>query len=165
MTNENVITLAIGKIGATKEIDLKAFPQESNEFIFQYGLRQLVNDCHASIKRADFESDEAFINAVNERVNAKILQIMEGKLSMRSGKRAEPVDPVQKIIHRIAKEAVKQALGKKGVKLKDLPEGKFDELVDSYIASREEELTTTAKAELKRQEKFQADIDLGDLGL
>ena len=72
---------------------------------------------------------------------------------------SEPVDPLEREAHRIADEAIRTALKKKAVKVKDLPKGKFDEMVKTH-AKNEKVL-----AEVKRRLKAKEAVGLEDLGL
>lgn len=51
----------------------------------------------------------------------------------RGGSARAPADPILREALRIAGELVKAALSKRGTKIKDLPEGKFDELVEGVL--------------------------------
>ena len=154
-------TIKINKTGLL--LETSDFPQEAKDFIFDYGLRQILNDCHSSIKRADFETEEAFAAEVNATVTAKLKALEEGKFTVRSGGTREPVDPVAKIVFRSAKDVVTAAIKSKGVKVKDLAEGVMDKLIADYIEANREQLTKEAKAQLKKAEAIE--VNLADLGL
>jgi len=86
------------------------------------------------------------------------------KFSARAVSRAEPIDPVDREAERIAKEAIRSALAAKKVKVKDLPEGKFDEAVEAYAAR--EEVRKEAKRRVTQRANIGAgELDLGALGL
>ena len=72
---------------------------------------------------------------------------------------SEPVDPVQREAHRIAVDAVRQALKDKGIKQKSLPEGKFDEMVKKFAA------TDGVQKEAKRRANAASKIGLDELGI
>lgn len=78
--------------------------------------------------------------------------------------RAEPIDPVDREAERIAKEAIRAALSAKKVKVKDLPEGKFEEAVEAYAARPE--VRKEAERRVKQRANIGAgELDLGELGL
>lgn len=156
-------TINIGKIGQTREVDFNALPEASRNFIIGYGLQQVLNDCHASVQRKDFESDDAWHKAVAERVDTKLAALAEGKITIRTGGTREPVDPVQKIVHQQAKAIITAAIKAKGVKVKDLGEGVFDKLLADYIDANREALEREAKAQIKKAAAIE--VNLADLGL
>lgn len=62
----------------------------------------------------------------------------EYKFGVRQGGTRVAVDPVTREARAMASKAIKDALKKKNVDLKSLPEGKFDELVDGLLEKRPE---------------------------
>jgi len=138
----------INKTGLT--VRVKELPQVSMDFIFNYGIRQILNDCHSSIQAKDFETDDAFRAAVMEKVEAKIAALESGDITTRSASGKATLSPEDKLVLRDAKLAIDKALKLKGVKKAALGDGKYEELVKSYIAKHEESLRKAAKAELKR---------------
>lgn len=154
------IQIIINKTG--RIVETGDLPQNAKDFVFEYGLKQILNDCHSAIKRADFKTEEEFVSAVNSAVDKKLAAIESGQLTIR--KAAEPLNPLEKIINRLGVEAIAGALKRKGIARKTLEEGKFETLVTGYIAKNRAELEETAKAELARLSAMpQVDIDLADL--
>lgn len=78
---------------------------------------------------------------------------------VRTARTVEPADPVEREAKRIATEMVNSALASNNVKKKDLPEGKFDEMV-SKVATKEDVVK-----EAKRRVKAKEGIGLDELGL
>lgn len=74
----------------------------------------------------------------------------------------EPVDPVQREAFRIAKELVSTQLSSKGVKIKDLAEGVYDQHV-STVAAMEKVQKLAAKRVKEREALAGEDIDLGEI--
>lgn len=145
-------------------IETGDFPQNSRDFIFNYGIRQILNDCHSSIKRVDFNTQEEFAEAVNAAVTAKLKALESGDLTIRRAS-AEPVDPVERVALRMARDAVKSALKAKGLTVKKIGEEKFQELAAAHLDKNGEAIRKLAKAEVKRQSDAAAavDIDLSSL--
>lgn len=158
-------TINISKIGQTREVDFDKLPEASQNFIIGYGLQQVLNDCHASIQRKDYDSEEEFGKAVSDRVETKLDALHAGKITIRAAGTREPVDPVAKLVYRMAKDAVESAIKAKGVKLREVPKEKLGELIAAYSEKHGDQLTKEAKAQIKKAESIAADIDLGDLGL
>lgn len=84
----STISVKVKKLGQSFERDTTALPQPSREYLMQYGFSQRMNDTHASIKRTDFDSDEAFTSAVRAAVDHALAQIDSGEFTTR-----QPVDP------------------------------------------------------------------------
>lgn len=158
------IQIQINKTGLVLETG--DFPQVSQDFIFGYGLRQILNDCHSSIKRADYDDEASFVEAVNSTVKAKLTALESGEITTRRAA-GEPVDPVEKIAYRMAKAAVQAALKSKGVKAKDISADKLAELTAAHLDKSGEAIRKLAKAEHKRamDAANAVDIDLSELGL
>lgn len=53
----------------------------------------------------------------------------------RVSRSSEPTDPIEREAYRLAKDAVDEALAGKNVKKKDLPEGKYEQMVRTYAAN------------------------------
>ena len=81
-------------------------------------------------------------------------------------KPSEPADPVEREAFRIARETVNTALAERGQKVKDLPEGKYDEAVALYAKS--DKVVKEAKRRVSEKEKIGKDVGgdlLAELGL
>ncbi len=72
---------------------------------------------------------------------------------------ATPVDPVGKEAHKIAKSMVTEALQKKGIKIKDLPEGKLESLIEDLLAKNP---AIREEAERRVEATKAATVDLFD---
>lgn len=81
------------------------------------------------------------------------------EFGVRRGGGFTPKDPVERAALNIARQLVRQALKKKGIDLKTLPEGKLDELAHSVIATRPD-ITEAAK---KQVEATQSVAELTDI--
>jgi len=82
----------------------------------------------------------------------------------RAVRTAEPVDPIEREALKIARDTVRRALAanKPPIKVKDLPEGKFDELVEAFAGKPETIKEATRR--LKTAESLGADaVDLSGL--
>lgn len=158
MTNQ----IIINKTGVVVEV--AELPKVASDFVFNYGLKQILNDCHSSIKRADFKTEEEFVSTVMEAVNRKIAALVAGNISVRVAK--EALAPIDKIIQRMAQAAIRAALKAKGVAVKQIGEEKFAELVENYSTKHAAKLRAEAQAELDRAKNApDVEIDLTDLGL
>lgn len=151
--------ITINKTGAVFETG--DFPTVAKDFIFAYGLRQILNDCHASIQRKDFESQEAFIGAVNERVKAKLAALESGDITTRQV--GTTLDPVTKLGMTLARELVVTAIKAKGLKVKQIDPAKLEAKVEEVYQAKKAHWDNEAKKQLAAKAKDSEGIDLGDL--
>jgi hypothetical protein len=75
----------------------------------------------------------------------------------------EPVDPIQREAQRIAKELVSQQLGAKGIKIKDLADGVYDQHVAAVAANERVQKLATKRVKEREELAKAGDFDLGDL--
>lgn len=159
--------ITINKIGTVVDVDFDKLPANSQEFIKNYGIRQILNDCHSSTIRKDFDTQEAFVAEVSESVNVKIAALVAGDLAIRRGGASLPSDPVEREVLSIAREEIKNALrSKKNLSIKAFEnangEGSFDKLVQANITKNADRLTKSAKANIAKAAQAPA-VDLDDL--
>lgn len=160
---KNIYTIGIGKTGKAQEVDFGAMNEDVRDYVIAYGLKQILNDCHASIQRKDYDEQGEFILAVEEAVNDKLAALASGKISIRTGAARESIDPVQKLVNRMAREIVLGAIKAKGLKAKDISKESMDKLIADYATANHDALTKEAKAQLKKAEGLA--VDLSALGL
>jgi hypothetical protein len=152
--------ILINKTQTMVEIAEAELPQASKDFIFNYGLRQILNDCHSSIKRADFSDEKSFSEAVMEAVDAKLGAILSGDLHTRRAS-GESLDPVVRETVAIAKEELAILLKNKG--LSKAKVSNYDEVLQSYVEKHVERLTKEAKTRIAAKAKKAAEVNLDDL--
>jgi hypothetical protein len=156
----NQITIMINKTGQEVSITPTELPETSKAFIFAYGLKQILNDCHSSIKQSEYGTLEEFHAAVNEVVNNKLDAIVSGTITQRTSGNRIVSNPIEKIVLRLAREAIKAALKRAG---KTASKEVFDSLVGKYIIQSGDKLAKQAQAELKRAADFSNEIDISEL--
>lgn len=163
--------ILIGKTQSVVEVKLDSMANVSKDFIFAYGLRQILNDCHASVQRKDFETQEAFVEAVEARVKAKLEALYSGDISTRTASGKPALSPLEAMMEKIAKEIVIPALRAKikflGGKFGDITDTQKAKILQEYMEKNRETLEKEAAKRLKAQ-KAQADtveLDLSALGL
>lgn len=149
--------VVINKTQETKTIDMAAMPEVSKEFIFNYGLRQILNDCHSSVQRKDFKTDDEFIAAVTAAVDKKLAGIMAGELtSRRAG--SEPIDPVERETLRLIKDAIKAQITKQGKKAKEFD---IPALAQTLLeSSKAEPFRKQAKKNLAERAALSGELDI-----
>jgi hypothetical protein len=70
----------VAKLGVSRNVNIS----KSVEALIGNGLKQKVNDAHASIKRSEFKTDAEYVAAVVKEVDAVIAKIESGNWAARS---------------------------------------------------------------------------------
>lgn len=160
------MTIQIGRNAAYGHVDVNCdkFPPHVNEFIYDYGLRQILND---TVSQKDDKDGNRLTNAeIFAKAQKKYEQLLAGELRAPRGS----ADPVEAIAWQMAKDEITTYLQSK----KCWPKGKgkdklqtainarmkqlkkestgVDEYVEAWLKQRPE-LLVDAKAELDRRQK------------
>ncbi len=144
-------TIAIAKTH-TLDIDLSKFNNDVNEFIFAYGLKQLLNDAGSSGKTPDEKLEMA---------KGKLDRLYAGELR-RVGTAKTALDPVQAEAERLAWDAIKSGLKAAGRKVADVTDEQREAAIEAYIAKTPEVLKI---AKRRVDERGKAQVNLDELGL
>lgn len=97
----NVRDVTIAKVH-TLAVDPSRFNSDVLEYIFAYGLKQVLNDAGSAGKDADQKRDMAIV---------KLAALYNGELR-KAREAGEPADPIGKEAYRIAGELVAKLLGR-----------------------------------------------------
>lgn len=114
------------------------------------------NNCANLVKEAkDAAGDSSLSDAALDELGTKI-DDYASKYTF-AGKRQSrtPVDPIARMIERLAREAVTEAARAKGHKVKEWPDGKMEKLVEMYIA-KYPAITEEAKRRIEAQKTLAA---------
>lgn len=156
---EMQVTFRSRKAGREQSMEWNDLPEASQRAIIAYGAQRFIND---KLGGSDLTEEDA------ARAFDKIfLQLREGWEGRQRGPGAS-VDPVEREAQKQARGRIRQALKAKGLKAKDLPEGKMDELVKNMLESdMGKEIRQKAEEIVKvtQAPKPSVDFDLADLGL
>lgn len=68
------LNIKIGKIGESVTVDTAKLPQASIDYLIEYGLKQSLNDVHASLKIGEVDKDQTVID------EAHILGVVQDRL-------------------------------------------------------------------------------------
>lgn len=121
------------------EVDEAKFSDAVKEFIFAYGLKQLLNDAGSAGKTPDEKL------AMGEK---KLASLYEGTLrTARVGGGGK--DPVAAEMDRIAWEVLRAAIMGQGRKLKDVTDEQKAELIEKYLKKYEAKTRKEAEARLE----------------
>lgn len=117
--------------------------------LLMIGLKNVLQDCHASIVRKDFASDEAWIQAKRDRASLKLGALMNGELRAQSGERKARVDDFTTFARRL----VLSLLPKERRKALAETEDKGAAALDAMFAKNEEKLRPQVEAMIEKARK------------
>jgi hypothetical protein len=126
----NIITVPLGRNAKFGALDVEAasFNPTVQQHIYEYGLRQILNDAMAD--KTDDDGNPLPPDQIVAKAEKRLAALYAGELRVRNGSAAEPIDPVEREAFRMARELITkqfQALGiwpKKGT-------DKFQQAVDA----------------------------------
>ena len=157
-------TIKIGKTDQTVTVDRDRFPAHVVEYVFNYGLTQILNDCHSQIGKVkdgkpnpDY-SDEKVMAAVA----AKLEALYAGELRARRGE-GKSGDPVADRAWTLAAADVRKALRAAGRKPKDIAEEVFEAAVEKHLAANLDSYMGRAEAMLREEREAAKGVDLSAL--
>lgn len=132
-TLPDTITIPLGRnsVYGTMPVDCTKFPPHVVDHIWNYGVRQLLNDAMANKKDedgADLPADQIVAKA-----QKRLDTLYSGELRAK-GETAEPVDPVEAEAWKLAKAAMTKVYTEIGA-FKDVPKGTKDRFA-AVIANR-----------------------------
>lgn len=166
------MNVLIGKTGATVEIDEAQLSDATRAFLFAYGVRQWLNDKHASVQ---IGKDGATGDDVMAVVHDAIARLRAGDLGRQGGGRTS--DPVAQEMRKIAVGRANDAIKKLSVDVlrTKLADHGWDfaqatkakaraafvaAIVERLLEKHESELRETAKANLAKNAELQVDVEV-----
>jgi hypothetical protein len=142
--------------------------------LFMYGVTQVTNDCHASVKVSpETMTDEELTVAhgtVQGAIDKRWDAIYSGEWRVRAAT-GESADPTEREALSMAREATRlaYATARKGnaklPKWGDIDEAKRDAAARGFFDKNRESLMAKARARLAEKRDAASGIDLADLGL
>jgi hypothetical protein len=102
----STINVKIAKLDTLVAFEPSKLPEASLDYLLAYGATQAVNDAAASVVRKNFDTDEAFEEAVREKTQKRVDQIESGDVP---GTRA-PASPAKKLGNQVAAAVVAAGL-------------------------------------------------------
>lgn len=132
-----IIEISLGKAGSIK-VDVEKLEKSEAviQYIFNYGLKQMLNDVHASEKDA-----AAKMGLVEKKLNS----LYAGQVAQQ---RVGGGDPVAREMAAMAQADVKAALAKLGKKLKDFDKESLAKAYAAQMAKNEAKYRKAAEAKL-----------------
>lgn len=152
--------VAVGGIDAIASVDIEKFSPEVMEYVIRIGLKNILQDAHASVTEK-VEADEAKRKAAKTAASMKKLDALyNGVVRMAVGTRG---DEVAREMRSLAEDKVKEAIRANGKKVSDYKD-QFKGLVDKYLAKHEATLRATAEARLAiKPETDASDADVAEM--
>jgi hypothetical protein len=158
----------VAKIGETREVDFSKFPATIQRYLIEYGLKQKLNDCHASITEKSDPDD--WQDKVRVAVDSCLENFMEGKLPRSNG--GSGLSAIQREFARLVLARLAASTGQPKSKVKHLVETHgADEILKRLCTKQRvafdrthDELMTQAKAIVDGGKEVKvAEINLDDL--
>jgi hypothetical protein len=81
--------ITVTKINEVRTFDTDKMEANGVAYAIENGLKQSLADCHANLKRDDFDSEEEWLDAVREAVDGREASINTG--TMRRGGAPDPL--------------------------------------------------------------------------
>ena len=130
--NHEVQGIAIGRdaLYGYVDIDASTLPAHVNEYIYEYGIRQILND--AVSDKNDKYGNRLTAKEILAKAQAKYDQLVRGELRARNA--AEPADPVMAEAFKLAKKRLEEAFRAKGL-WPAKGDDKFQRAVDARLKS------------------------------
>lgn len=152
MAKELVVSLGKGgeiKVDISK---LEAFPSVV-EYVFNYGLKQMLNDVHASEKDA-----KAKLGLAQKKLDS----LYRGEVAQA---RVGGGDPVAREMRAMAEGDIKAKLKALGKKVGDIDKDLLKTAIEKQMAANEAKYRKAAEAKLAIKPEKVGELDLSDLGL
>lgn len=152
--NSEAVTISLGKAGEIQVEVAKLLESEAVvQYIFNYGLKQMLNDVHAS------EKDPAAKIGLSQK---KLDSLYRGEVAQQ--RVGGGGDPVKREMLAMAKTDVNAKIKALGKKLGDYDKETLNSVYEKQMAANESQYRKAAEAKLAiKPEK--AELDLADLGL
>lgn len=164
-----MINVKIGKTGDIVEVDESKFAAHVNEFVFAYGLRQILNDCHSSLtSKVKNEAGETVDNPdytpdnIMALVAKKLDSLYAGEIRAQRGEGGSG-DPVEDRAWTLARKDVVSAARAQGHKVKDIDKEALEKFVDDFLAKNRDDYMAKAKAQLDEERAAAQAVNLKGL--
>jgi len=153
------MNILIKKTGRVVEIDRAKFNDRVNEYVFTYGLTQILNDCHSSVtkKSEDYSDDK-----VHALVDKKLAALIAGELRTPRGEGSSG-DPVADRAWMLAGKDIRKAMTAAGIKRADVTDEQMESAIEAHLEANLDDYMTKAKAALEAEAKAAKSVDLKSL--
>lgn len=145
----NKLTISLGKAGSIEVDVAKLQANEAvREYIFAYGLKQMLNDVHASEKDADKKL------ALSQK---KLDSLMRGEVAQ--ARVGQSGDPVMREMKAMAEADVKSKLKQLGKKIGEIDKEVLASVYAKQLASQEAAYRKAAEAKLAIKPEVKTSAD------
>jgi len=149
MTKFQKQTISLGKAGEI-EVDPSKFTEAVTQYVFNYGLKQMLNDVHAA---------EKDLKAKVGLSQKKLDSLYAGEVAQARGGGG---DPVAREARKMAEADIRKALKAAGKKIADLEKGVLASLTEKQLEAKKTEYLEKAAAKLAIKVEG-VEIDLEEL--
>ncbi len=122
---------------------------EVHKHALMIGLKNILQDCHASIVREDFKTDDDWIAAKRAKAEQKLGALMIGDIRVHSGERKPKVDEFTAMARRVVLSLLPKADKKKLVDAEDR-EQQLDKLYEANAETLKPMVDARIAEEAKR---------------
>lgn len=144
--NTSALVIALGEAGSlTIDVARLAAHPQVVDYVFQYGLRQMLNDVHAGVTKKVEPDDLKRVEQKLALAQKKLASLMAGEVAQA---RIGGGDPVAREMSRMAESDLKDQLRRIGKKLGDIDKKVWAEVVAKQVAKGEETYRKAAEAKL-----------------
>lgn len=155
---DNTVTVPLGRGGkyGSIAVDQSRLNETVSQHIWDYGLRQILNDAMAD--KTDDDGAPLPTDQIVAKVEKRLAALYAGELRVRNGSAAEPLDPVEREAFRMAREKITEQFKSLGIWPKKGTD-KFQQAVDARrIATHSEPMAAAdyIAAWLERNPKVNA---------
>lgn len=159
--NEATVTLNVGEAGEFS-VDVAALIKSEAvaNYIFQYGLKQMLNDVHASVTKKVEADDAKRVAQKRGLIQNKYDSLLAGNVAR---ERIASSDPVGKLMREMAEADVKKAILGAGKKVSDFTKDSFKAATKAMLDKRGDSYRKAAEAKLAIKVEGKSDINILDL--
>ena len=152
--------ISIGKLGSSIDVDESKFNDAVKAYVFNYGLTQILNDCHSTVtEKAEPDAGKRAAQ-VNALIAKKLDAMFAGDIRVAS---ARTGDPVKAEAVRIATKAVVKHIkakgGSKGKDPKKYTGAEIRAAVDKAMAANPA-IMETAKANVEKARALEVETTI-----
>lgn len=160
--NDTTVIVTSGEAGDISVDVAKLLDHEAVvNYVFQYGLRQIIGDCHAGLTKKVESDDQKRIDGKRALIEKKLASLYAGETAQ--ARVGQSGDPVKREALAMAEAALKQAVRAIGKKPSDFTKEVWKALIEKQFAKGESEYMEAAAKKLAIKAKPIEAVDSDDI--
>jgi hypothetical protein len=144
-SNMTTITISLGEAGETS-VDTAKFNDAVQAYIFQYGLKQMLNDVHAGETKGKTPDDKTRAANKLALVNKKLTSLYNGEVAQ--ARVGSTGSPVEREMRAMAEADLKAKIKSIGKKVADFDKEVWAQVIVKQVAANEAAYRAAAEAKL-----------------